>query len=411
MLDEMYRERMKMYKCFMLQQPDPLFELVREFKSDTRQHKVDMVIGVYKDDHGETPVMDVVHQAEVNLLQARVSKAYKTPVGNEAFNLSMSKLLLGNELKSLGEYYTISTIGATGGLRLIGEFIALHNPNATIWSTDPGYINHQAIFTKCGLSVEFYRWQNINGQVDVTKILEDLEKVQFGDVILLHGCCHNPTGLDLSLEGWKVVADFCKRRGLIPFIDIAYQGFGDGLEADAEGLRYLANALETLFITASCSKNMSLYCERTGVAMILSPTSKITNKVKVCMENLARMNYSMPANHGAAIATQVLNNQEKWCAELEKMRIRISSLRSRLVDNLSTYDVSENMLDMRYHKGMFSMLPFDKMQMQKLKEEYAIYGTDNGRINIAGMSNSQIDYIAHALAAVEQNMSLAANCD
>ena len=379
---------------------DQLFELTMAFRDDPRTEKIDLVLGVYRDETGVTPVMKSVTAAETSLLEASASKAYRALAGNTEFNDAMARLVLGDENVRLDHTAKMQTVGGTGALRLLGDLVGLVNPDATVWSTDPGYVNHQPIFAHAGLRVAPYRWQSLAGFVDIDAMLDDLGQATTGDVILLHGCCHNPTGIHMPLAGWVAIADLCASRGVIPLVDIAYQGFGDGLDEDALGLRHLAEQCETVLVASSCSKNMGLYCERAGAAFVLSPNGRDKARVNDALEGLTRVNYSMPAEHGAAIAAHILRDQSVWRDELAAVRKRVIGLRNGLADRLETSGAPANMSELRAHKGMFSTLPLTKLQTGTLRRDFAIYCTASGRINIAGLATSQLDYVAGALVAV-----------
>ncbi len=383
------------------QQPkDQLFELTMAFRADPRPEKIDLVLGVYRDEMGVTPVMKAVTRAETALLEESASKAYRALAGNTGFNDAMARLVLGEGNARLIETAKMQTVGGTGALRLLGDLVAMVNPSARVWSTDPGYVNHRPIFAHAGLKVMPYRWTSNGGFVDVDAVLDDLRGAVAGDVVLLHGCCHNPTGIHMTAEGWTAIADLCAKRGLIPLIDSAYQGFGEGLEKDAAGLRHIAEKCETVLVASSCSKNMGLYCERAGAAFVLTPNGRDMARVNDALEGLTRVNYSMPAEHGAAIAAHILQDQTAWRAELAAVRDRVIGLRNGLADRLMARGAPTDMDEVRSHTGMFSTLALSPAQTEHLRQEFAIYCTASGRINIAGLRMSQLDHVADALVSV-----------
>ncbi|MFI8619560.1 aromatic amino acid transaminase [Marinomonas sp. NPDC078689] len=381
---------------------DPLWELIRLFKEDKRDHKIDLVIGVYRDESGQTPVFDIVQKAEHWLANNAQSKAYKPLSGNAQFNHHMGQFLLSPDKASTAHHCTIQTVGGTGALRVLGDFIHRLSPNATVWNTDPGYINHQPIMEAAGLRVNHFRWQQKEGVLDIESCFSDLIDAHRGDILLLHGCCHNPSGIDPTFAQWQALATFCKNTGVIPLIDMAYQGFGDGPETDAAGLRWLVSQLDLVLIASSCSKNMGLYCERTGAATIVTKDTAQQPSVRVLLEHIARVNYSMPPDHGAAVAAFVFNHPEQWTAELTKCRLRILTIRQQLGSTLKALGASAELCALAKQKGMFSLLPFSAAQMQQLQEKHAIYGTSNGRINIAGLQTHQIRTLANALIDISQ---------
>jgi aspartate aminotransferase len=385
---------------------DPLWALLAAFRADPRPTKMDLVIGVYRDASGETPVMNVVKAAEQRLAAAGASKAYRSLSGNAEFNAGMAKLLLGRDRGRLSRQYTMQTVGGTGALRLLADLIAVASPAATVWISDPGYINHRPIFAAARLSVSTYRWRVRDGVLDTTALLDDLAMARAGDIVLLHGCCHNPTGIDMPIGTWAAIAGLCATQGIVPLVDMAYQGFGDGMEADAEGLRTLVDRLDTVLVASSCSKNMGLYCERTGAATVIGPNEAALRAAGGTLERITRSNYSMPPDHGAAVAAALLADPLPWMAELEEMRLRIASIRATLGEALSRFGAPDAMQDLRHHKGMFSLLPASAEMMTRLRQEFAIYGTQNGRINIAGLLPSQIEKLAVALAIVSAGQGI-----
>lgn len=389
-----------MFSTLPVLPPDPLWGLTSAFRRDARPNKIDLVIGVYRDDSGQTPVMQAVKAAEEQLAAAGISKAYRSLCGNVEFNAGMANLLYGRDPARLARQHTMQTVGGTGALRLLADFIALAAPGARVWSTNPGYINHRPIMEAAGIRVAAYRWKERGGVLDTDAVLADLAQAKPGEVVLLHGCCHNPTGIDMPLEAWAAVATLCEKQGLYPLVDLAYQGLGDGMDEDAAGLRLLVDRLDTVLVAASCSKNMGLYCERIGVASVIGASNKALRPVAGTLERITRANYSMPPEHGAAIATRLFANPQPWLAELENMRRRIAAIRAALGDALQRIGAPEEMQALRRQKGMFSMLPVDAEAMTRLREEFAIYGTQNGRINIAGLLPNQIDELAIALASI-----------
>lgn len=390
--------------------PDPLWGLTAAFRADPRADKVDLVVGVYRDETGRTPVMAAVKIAEERLAAAGASKAYRGLVGNVDFNAGLAALLLGNDAGRMARQHTMQTVGGTGALRLLADFIAVASPGARVWVSDPGYVNHVPIMRAAGLAVERYRWRAEGGVLDADAVLADLWAARPGDIVLLHGCCHNPTGIDMDIGVWQAVAERCAKQGLIPLVDMAYLGLADGLEQDTAGLRLLVDALDTVLVAASCSKSMGLYCERTGAAMVIGKTKTALQPVGGVLERITRSNYSMPPDHGAAIVAAILADATltaSWRDELEHMRQRIVGNRRRLDDALASHGAPAALQNLSRHKGMFSMLPLDADAMERLRADHAIYGTQGGRINIAGLAPEQIDRVAGALVAVASEMTVA----
>jgi len=384
---------------------DPLFGIISQYQADPRPGKLDLVVGVYRDESGVTPTLEAVKKAERELAAEGASKAYRGLSGNLAFNDGIARILLGNSTNLLSRQATLQTIGGTGALRVLAEFIATASPGATVWSSNPGYVNHRPIVESAGLTMRTYRWQLTNGKFDIQAFLDDLSNAHTGDVVLVHGCCHNPSGIDLTNEDWKVLSDFCAKHGLVPWIDMAYQGLSKGLNEDATGLRHMAEINETVLIASSCSKNMGLYCERTGAACILSKNTTALPHVTGTLQNIVRPLYSMPADHGAAIAVKLFADPRQWHKELATMRTRIRHLRDALALELEHLEAPTTLLDVRLHNGMFSTLPLTPEAMLQLRSEFGIYGSDSGRINVAGLTKAQIPYLANALTTVSKSKS------
>ncbi|MGJ8658113.1 MAG: aromatic amino acid transaminase [Akkermansiaceae bacterium] len=381
---------------------DPLWALTSLYGNDPRDEKIDLVVGVYRDGAGKTPVMTVVQEAEARLAAEAASKSYRGLSGNPEFIDGISRFILGQESPVIDRQCTIQTVGGTGALRLLADFIPHISPRATVWISDPGYVNHHPIMTAAGLKIRSYRWQEqrYDHKLDLTTVIEDLADAQAGDVLLLHGCCHNPSGIDPSYDQWQELSRLCYEKKLIPFVDIAYQGFGDGVDEDAAGLRHMASEHELMFVVASCSKNMGLYCERTGAAMIIAPDQKSLANIRFTLERIARANYSMPPNHGSAIAAMLFQNPEPWLAELEICRRRVADIRKDLADELLEINAPEKFQSLRYQKGMFSLLPVTPAEMEKLRDDFGIYGTTSCRINIAGLACHEIPAVAKSLLAI-----------
>ncbi|MFC0016234.1 aromatic amino acid transaminase [Roseibacillus persicicus] len=380
--------------------PDPLWGLAKAFQQDPRSEKMDLIVGVYRDASGKTPVMESVQEAERFLASAAESKSYRGLSGNLDFNDGIARFVLGSGHPALERQSTIQTVAGTGALRLIGDLIAKLSPQAKVWTTDPAYVNHLPIMAAAGLEVQTFPWRESETGLDFEAVVQALDGARAGDILLLHGCCHNPTGIDPSLEQWSAISRLCHDKGLIPFVDMAYQGFGDGVDADAAGLRLLAGEHEQMFVTLSCSKNMSLYCERTGAAMVIASEAGEAEKVRLSLEQIARANYSMPPNHGAAIAAYLFAHPEAWLKELEECRMRVCTNRQNLAAELKAIGAPEKFQCLERQKGMFSLLPLSSSQIERLRDEFAIYGAIGGRINVAGLGTQQIPLLADALKRV-----------
>jgi aspartate aminotransferase len=382
---------------------DPILSLSVAYRNDPRVDKVDLGIGVYRNSEGQTPIMAAVEKAQEIVTQTQKTKAYVGLAGCEEFNASIARVVLG-DTPVYDRMSVIQTPGASGGLRMLGDLLHVAQPTTTVWLSNPSYVNHQPVMEAAGLQVRHYRYFSPETkQVDVAAMLEDISQAKQGDVVLLHGCCHNPTGADIDLDTWKLVTELANKNGFVPFIDLAYQGFGDGLEQDAYGLRYMAENVEEMLLTTSCSKNFGLYRERTGAAMAIGKNARDAANAKGKLLTLARSTYTMPPDHGAALVKTILTNSELdslWRRELSEMQQRLKDLRSGLCNELRNIQLSDKFDFILQHKGMFTVLGFTAQQMLQLREEFGIYGVGDGRINIAGLSETQLPYVAKAIAAV-----------
>lgn len=381
---------------------DPILALMAEFRADDRLEKIDLGVGVYKDSDGNTPIMAAVKTAERRLVEEQDTKSYVGLAGDTGFNNAMAGLILGNGLDK-ARLSAVQTPGGGGALRELFELVQWARPDATIWLSDPTWANHRAIIDKTGLKRDVYAYFDPKTlSVDFDAMLEGLKAAKPGDCVLLHGCCHNPTGANLNLDHWKMLTGFLAERDLVPFIDIAYQGFGDGLEEDAAGVRLMAAAVPEMVIAASCSKNFGLYRDRVGVAIALSEAGPRAN-VQAALGTLARANYSMPPDHGAAVVRHILQDDElrsNWQVELDAMRRRMLSLRERFSRSLSNAASSDRFSFISAHRGMFSLSGATPDQVAALKHDHAIYLIGDGRMNIAGLPEEKLDQIAEAFVAV-----------
>ncbi|OCH76575.1 aromatic amino acid aminotransferase [Vibrio genomosp. F10] len=384
---------------------DPILSLSIAYRQDERPDKVDLGIGVYRNSQGETPIMAAIKQAQDIVTQTQKTKAYVGLAGCEEFNQSMTDLLLSGT-SAMGRVATIQTPGASGALRMLGDLMKLAQPDTTIWISNPSYVNHKPVMEAAGLKVKYYSYFSADTkQVDSEKMLKELSFAGPNDVVLLHGCCHNPTGADIDFSAWQAITELSQKNGFIPFVDIAYQGFGDGLEEDAKGLRYMADNVEEMMITTSCSKNFGLYRERTGAAIVVGQSLKDVTNAKGKLLTLARSTYTMPPDHGAALVKTILNDDQltqTWKTELSEMQQRLLSLRKSLCDELRNEHDTDHFNFIESHKGMFTVLGFTSDQMSTLREQFGIYGVGDGRINIAGLSENHIVYVAKAIATVSR---------
>lgn len=382
---------------------DPILSLSVAYRNDPRSEKVDLGIGVYKNSVGETPIMQAISQAQDKVIAEQKTKSYVGLAGCEEFNQAMIDLLLKGT-SVMDRVAAIQTPGASGALRMLGDLIKIAQPNTKVWISDPSYVNHRPVMQAAGLEVKHYRYFSAQTKrVDVDSMLADLAHAGRDDVVLLHGCCHNPTGADIDFAAWQAVTELAQKNGFTPFVDIAYQGFGDGLEQDAQGLRYMAENVQEMLITTSCSKNFGLYRERTGAAIVVGQSQTAVNNAKGKLLTLARATYTMPPDHGAALVKTILQNEHLtkiWQQELNQMRQRLVSLRQNLCNELRNNHNSSQFDFIQSHKGMFTVLGFSQEQMTQLREQYGIYGVGDGRINIAGLTEKDIPYVAEAIIKV-----------
>ncbi|GFK35227.1 amino acid aminotransferase [Vibrio cholerae] len=382
---------------------DPILSLSVAFRNDPRPQKVDLGIGVYKNSLGETPIMRAVALAQDKVVASQKTKSYVGLAGCEEFNQSMMQLVLGSTL-DVERTIAIQTPGASGALRMLGDLMRVAQPDTTVWITDPSYVNHKPVMEAAGLKVRYYRYfSRETKMVDTEQMLADLAQAGTKDVVLLHGCCHNPTGADIDFSAWQAITELAQKNGFIPFFDIAYQGFGDGLEQDAQGLRYMAERMEEMLITTSCSKNFGLYRERTGAAIVIGKNQQEVTNARGKMLTLARSTYTMPPDHGAALVKTVLRDEQLtaiWKQELSEMQQRLLTLRKNLCNELRNQHNTRQFDFIESHRGMFTVLGFSAEQMGRLREEFAIYGVADGRINIAGLTEKDIPYVANAIIHV-----------
>jgi aspartate aminotransferase len=388
------------------QQPaDPILGLSVKFKADGNPDKIDLGPGIYKDETGHTPVLRCVKTAEKYLIENETSKTYINSAGSGLFNEKIAILSLGDH-KVIREnrICTISTPGGTGALRIAGELINTCQPGATIWVSNPTWANHQGVFTAAGLNVKTYPYYDYENKcLDFQGMVEALKQVSADDAMLLHACCHNPSGMDLSQEQWQEVAVLAKEIGFLPVVDMAYQGFGEGLEDDAFGLRLMADTVDQMIICSSCSKNFGLYRDRIGACSVIGQSASSADIINSVLLPIVRVNYSMPPAHGAAIVETILSSPElttQWHGELKEMRDRISGMRQLLVDKLIAHGVTRDFSFITAQNGMFSFVGIDKDQVQRLQDEFSIYIVGSSRISVAAIAPDNVDYLAQSIANV-----------
>ena len=384
---------------------DPILGLMDAYRVDPNPAKLDLGVGVYKDARGLTPIPQAVKLAEQRLVDTETTKTYVGGHGDAAFGRLLLDLVLGtgNPLEAAGRAGATQTPGGTGALRLAAEFIASQLPGRGIWLSDPTWPIHETIFAGAGITVSHYPYVDAANRQDVSAMLAALEQVPAGDVVLLHACCHNPTGFDLGQDDWRRVLEVVKARELLPLIDFAYQGFGDGLEQDAWAVRLFAEALPELLVTSSCSKNFGLYRERTGALIVCAADVEKLTDVRSQLAFLARNLWSTPPAHGAAVVATILGDaalKAKWVEELDAMRQRVAGLRLGLVEALRPHGLAERFAHIAEQRGMFSYTGLTPAQVQRLRAEYSVYLVGSGRANVAGLDANRLDDLAGAIARV-----------
>ena len=392
-----------MFETLQAQPADKILALMQMYKDDPRETKIDLGVGVYKDATGLTPIMRAVKSAEHQLWENQTSKAYTGLAGDPAFADAMISMVLGDAI-ARDSIAAAATPGGTGAIRQAFELIKMARPQARVFVSDPTWPNHLSILKYLGMPVVPYRYFDDETRgVDFEGMLQDLKTAQKGDVILLHGCCHNPTGANLNTEQWNAVIQVLQETGATPMIDIAYQGFGDGLNADAAATRQVAAAVPECLIAASCSKNFGIYRERTGVLMALSSDASAQKLNQGTLAFLNRQNFSFPPDHGARIVTMILNDETlraDWMTELEDIRTTMLGLRSQLAQELQNLSGSDRFGFLAAHRGMFSRLGASPEKVEKLRTDHGIYMVGDSRMNIAGLNSQTVPILAKAIIDV-----------
>ena len=381
------------------QAPDKILMLIEEFKADTRQGKIDLGVGVYKDPQGVTPVMRAVKAAEQRIWESQTTKAYTSLAGEAEYRNSMAQMVLGDV--PADRLASVATVGGTGAIRQALELARLANPDVTVFVSNPTWPNHLSIMKFMGLPfVEYAYFDAETRGVDFEAMKADISKAKKDDIVLLHGCCHNPTGANLTLEQFGEVAAILEKSGAIPLIDLAYQGFGDGLDADAAATRLIAQRLPQVLIAASCSKNFGIYRERTGILMALTDNTATRDLTQASLAFLNRQNYSFPPDHGARIVSTILTDdalRADWAAALEDVRNTMLGLRTQLASELRQLSGSDRFDFIEHHRGMFSRLGATTEQVETLKRDAGIYMVGDSRLNIAGLNTDTVPVLARAI--------------
>ncbi|WP_416242549.1 amino acid aminotransferase [Azospira sp. APE16] len=385
---------------------DPILGLTEAFNADTRATKVNLGVGVYYDDNGKIPLLAAVKAAEKARLETMPPRGYQPIEGLNAYNQAVQNLLFGagSELLAAGRVITAEALGGTGALKIGADFLKRISPNAKVYISDPSWENHRALFESAGFVVENYPYYDAATRgVNFAGMKSFLEGLAAGSIIILHACCHNPTGADLSDAQWEEVVDVCKAKGLVPFLDMAYQGFADGIDADAVAVRAFSASGLQFFVSSSFSKSFSLYGERVGALSVVTASKEESARVLSQVKRVIRTNYSNPPTHGGAVVAAVLSTPElrqMWEDELAGMRDRIRAMRVALVDKLKAKGVAQDFSFVVKQRGMFSYTGLTSAQVDVLRNEFGIYAVGTGRICLAALNSKNIDAVVDAIAAV-----------
>jgi len=384
---------------------DAILGLIAEHRNDTRAEKIDLGVGVYRTTEGTTPVLDVVKRAEKILLDTQDSKAYIGTAGAADFNVAMQNLIFGDSVAD-ERLATIQTPGGSGSLRVAAGMILRASPEASVWVSEPTWANHVPLLGGAGLNLKPHPYYDTkNHVIEIDEMLAALRQAPAGDVVLLHACCHNPSGLDPSIEEWQAIADVVVERELVPFLDMAYQGFAQGLDADAYPVRLLAGRVPEMIVASSCSKNFGLYRDRVGTLTLLAADAASRDIVNSQVNSLVRTIYSVPPDHGAAVVSLILHDEalrSDWIVELTKMRERLREMRVLLNDALVEKAPDHDFSHLVRATGMFCFLGISAGQVARLKKDYGVYMVDSSRINVAGITPQNVAYLADSIAATLQ---------
>ncbi|MBK5413169.1 amino acid aminotransferase [Pseudomonas sp. TH31] len=397
---------MSLFSAVEMAPRDPILGLNEAFNADTRTDKVNLGVGVYCNEEGRIPLLRAVVEAETNRAAQHASRGYLPIDGIAAYDQAVQKLLFGNDspLIASGRVITTQAVGGTGALKIGADFLKQLLPNAVVAISDPSWENHRALFETAGFPVQNYRYYDAaTHDVNRTGLLEDLNALPSGSIIVLHACCHNPTGVDLSPADWNNVLEVLKAKGHVPFLDMAYQGFGDGIDEDAAAVRLFAESGLTFFVSSSFSKSFSLYGERVGALSIVSESKEESARVLSQVKRVIRTNYSNPPTHGASIVAAVLNSPElraQWEEELAEMRLRIRGMRIQMVEQLAKQAPQRDFSFVGRQRGMFSYSGLTVEQVTRLRNEFGIYALDTGRICVAALNQNNIDAVTQSIVAV-----------
>jgi aromatic-amino-acid transaminase len=385
---------------------DPILGVTEAYVADTNPRKVNLGVGVYNDDEGKLPVLECVKRAERVLADRNAPRGYLPIDGIPAYDREVKKLLLGEDSPLLagGRCVTVQALGGTGGLKVGADFLRRAAPGSQVWISDPSWENHRALFEAAGFTVNSYAYYDAATRgLDFPGMLASLERIPAGGIVVLHACCHNPTGVDPDSAQWERILEIVRARGLVPFLDLAYQGFADGVDADGAVVRRFAETPGPMFVASSFSKSFSLYGERVGAISVVATDADEGSRVLSQIKRVVRSNYSNPPTHGGEIVAMVLASTELralWQAELATMRNRIKLMRATLVERLHERLPGRDFTYMLAQRGMFSYSGLTKAQVHRLRDEYSIYAVDTGRICVAALNSRNVDYVADAIAKV-----------
>jgi aromatic-amino-acid transaminase len=397
---------MSLFSAVEMAPRDPILGLNEQFAADTNPQKVNLGVGVYYDDNGKLPLLDCVRQAEKQLLEAPKARGYLPIDGIVAYDQGVKNLVFGADSEPVksGRVATVQALGGTGGLKVGADFLKRLNPNAKVLISDPSWENHRALFAQAGFTVEAYPYYDAATRgLNFDGMLGALNAASAGTVVVLHACCHNPTGYDITPAQWDQVVAACKARGLVPFLDMAYQGFGHGIAEDGAAVAKFTASGQTFLVSTSFSKSFSLYGERVGALSVLCTDKSEADRVLSQLKIMIRTNYSNPPTHGGTVVATVLNTpalRALWEQELGGMRVRIKQMRSALVERLKAAGVQQDMRFITDQIGMFSYSGLSKDQMVRLRSEFGVYGTDTGRMCVAALNSKNIDYVCQSIAKV-----------
>ena len=386
--------------------PDPILGIIAAHAADPNPNKIDLGIGVYKDENGDTPILECVRKAERMLESTETSKTYLGPLGVKGFNSAMTELIFGadSEVFKAGRAQTIQTPGGTGALRVAADLVKSADSGATVWASDPTWANHYAIYPAAGLELGDYPYfDQDSSSLRYDDMMDALARKGPGDVVLFHACCHNPCGVSPNAEQWEAITDLAAERQFLPMVDMAYMGFERGIEEDALAVRLFAEKCPEVVIASSCSKNFAVYRERVGAITVVCKDAQKASDITTVINSLTRKNYSMPPSHGTGIVDIILHSDELssiWREEVAGMRNRINGLRKTLSEKIATAGISRDFSFLQRQSGMVSFLGLSVVQVRRLREEFSIYTVDSARVNIASFNESNMDYFVESLKAV-----------